>query len=54
MGMGRPKDREKQQGLGVASSEIVATPGHAFYERLNTVLNADKFDQRIEAVCRKY
>jgi hypothetical protein len=32
----------------------VATPGHVFYERLNTVLNAEKFDQRIEAVCRKY
>ena len=26
----------------------------AFYERLNTVLNAEEFDQRIEAVCRKY
>jgi len=54
MGMGRKKDREKQQGLWVASSEIATTPGHAFYERLNTVLNAEKFDQRIEAVCRKY
>jgi transposase len=54
MGMGRKKDREKQQGLWVAASEIATTPGHAFYERLNTVLNAEKFDQRLEAVCRKY
>jgi transposase len=54
MGMGRKKDREKQQDLWVASSEIVTTPGHIFYERLNTVLNAEKFDQRIEAICRKY
>src|SRR5713226_6386616 len=54
MGMGRKKDREKQQDLWVAASEIVMTPGHVFYERLNTVLNAEKFDQRIEAVCRKY
>ena len=54
MGMGRKKDREKQQGLWVAASEIVATPGHVFYERLNVVLNAEKFDQRVEAMCRKY
>ena len=54
MGMGRKKDREKQQDLWVAASEIVTTPGHVFYERLNTVLNAEKFDRRIEAICRKY
>jgi transposase len=54
MGMGRKKDREKQEALWVAFSEIVTTPGHVFYERLNVVLNAEKFDQRIEAICRKY
>ncbi|HEV2688679.1 MAG TPA: transposase [Bryobacteraceae bacterium] len=54
MGMGRKKDREKQADLWVALSEIVTTPGHVFYERLNAVLNAEKFDQRIEVICRKY
>jgi transposase len=54
MGMGRKKDREKQEDLWVAFSEIVTTPGHVFYERLNAVLNAEKFDQRIEVICRKY
>jgi transposase len=54
MGMGCKKDREKQQDLWIASSEIVTTPGHVFYERLNTVLKAEKFDQRMEAICRKY
>lgn len=54
MGMGRKKDREKQQGLWVAASEIVTTPGHVYYERLNVVLAAEKFDQRVETVCRKY
>src|ERR1700682_572265 len=54
MGMGRKKDREKQQGLWVASSEIATTPGHAYYERLNTVLKAEKFDQRVEALYLKY
>jgi transposase len=54
MGMGRKKDREKQQDLWMAASEIVTTAGHVFYERLNEVLNAEKFDQRVEAICRKY
>jgi transposase len=54
MGMGRKKDREKQEDLWVAFSEIVTTAGHVFYERLNAVLNAEKFDQRIEVICRKY
>jgi transposase len=54
MGMGRKKNREKQQGLWMAAGEIVTTPGHVFYERLNVVLNAEKFDQRVEAICRKY
>jgi transposase len=54
MGMGRKKDREKQQGLWVAASEMATTPGHAFYERLNVVLEAEKFDERVEALCRKY
>ena len=54
MGMGRKKDREKQQDLWVAASEMVTTPGHVFYERLNVVLNAENFDQRVEAICRKY
>jgi transposase len=52
--MGRKKDREKQQGLWMAASEVASTPGHVFYERLNAVLNAEKFDQRVEALCRKY
>ena len=54
MGMGRKKDREKQQELWVAASEMVATLGHVFYERLNGVLEAERFDQRVEALCRKY
>jgi|GEM_PF-3526638 len=54
MRMGRKKDREKHPDLWVASSEMVTTPGHASYERLNTVLNAERFDPRVEAICRKY
>ena len=54
MGMGRKKDREQQEELWIAAAEIVTTPGHIFYERLNAVLNAEQFDRRVEAMCRKY
>jgi len=54
MGMGRKKGREKQQPLWLASSDIVTTPGHVFYDRLNVVLNAETFDERVETICRKY
>ena len=33
---------------------MVTTPGHVYYERMNTVLRAEKFDQRVETICRKY
>lgn len=52
--MGRKKDREKQQDLWLSASEIVTTPGHVYYERVNTVLKAEKFDPLVEALCRKY
>ena len=50
MGMGEGRIGERQEGLWVAFSEIVSTPGHVFDERLNAVLNAEKFDQRIEFI----
>src|SRR5450432_2423509 len=54
MGMGRKKDRKKQQDLWIAANEIVATPAHVYYERLSHILCVEKFDQRAEAMCRKY
>jgi transposase len=33
---------------------VVETPGNAFYERLNQILDEHKFDQKVEAVCRKF
>jgi transposase len=33
---------------------MVRTPGHAFYERLNTILDEHEFDRRVEHLCRKY
>lgn len=54
MAMGTRKQGERQAELWVQTSEIVQTPGHAFYDRLNEVLGAHKFDARVEHLCRRY
>lgn len=54
MAMGRRKKREQQEDLWVVSSEVVASPGHAFYERLNQVLDEHHFDRNLEHLCRRY
>ena len=33
---------------------MVTTPGNAFYDRLNRILDDHKFDQKVESVCRKF
>ena len=54
MAMGTRRQRERQQDLWIASSEVVQTPGNAFYDRLNAILDEHKFDRRVEHVCRKF
>jgi transposase len=54
MAMGTRKKRERQEDLWVASSEIVGTPAHAFYDRLNEVLKQHHFDRNVERLCRRY
>jgi len=53
MAMGTRK-RERQEELWIATSEVVRTPGNAFYDRLNGILDGRKFDQRVEYLCRKF
>ena len=54
MAMGTRKKRERQQGLWVASADIVQTPAHAFYDRLNQILDKHHFDRQVEHLCRRY
>src|SRR5215467_1020921 len=54
MAMGTRKQRERQQDLWIATSDVVETPGNAFYDRLNRILDEHKFDQKVEAVRRKF
>lgn len=53
MAMGRPKN-DVQGELWVATKDLVATPGHPFYVRLNVLLEKHGFDQMAEEVCRPY
>ena len=52
--MGTRKKRERQQDLWIATSAVVQSPGHAFYDRLNEILDEPHFDQKVEALCRKF
>jgi transposase len=54
MAMGRREDREKQEVLWVAYTEVASSPGHPFYERLNGVLESEGFDGFVEKRCAKF
>src|SRR6266498_3521132 len=43
-----------QPPLWIATSDLPASPGHPFYARLNTVLDAHGFDRFVEAQCRRF
>jgi hypothetical protein len=54
MAMGTRKQRERQQDLWIATTDVIQTPGNAFYDRLNAILDEHKVDCRVEHLCRKY
>jgi hypothetical protein len=49
--MGTRKQREKQEGLWIAHTELVNAPGHPFYPKLNDLLEAERFDEFVEKRC---
>ena len=54
MAMGTRKQREKQEDIWVAHTELASAPGHPFYQRLNELLEAEQFDQFVEERCVKF
>jgi transposase len=54
MAMGTRKRRERQEELWMPTSAVVSTPAHAFYERLNQLLDQHHFDRNVERLCRRY
>src|SRR5215472_4201287 len=54
MAMGKRKQREKQEDIWIAQADLASAPGHPFYQRLNELLEAKRFDEYVENRCRKF
>src|ERR1700693_3566793 len=54
MAMGTRKQREKQEDIWIAHTELPSAPGHPFYQRLNELLEAEKFDEFVEGRCARF
>lgn len=54
MAMGTRKQRERQQPLWFATTEIRATTSHPFYGRLNQLLDSNQFDLFVEGLCQPF
>ena len=52
--MGTRKQREKQEDIWIAHTELAAAPGHPFYQKLNELLEAEGFDEFVEQGCAKF
>jgi hypothetical protein len=53
-GDGNAAEAGKQQDLWIAAKDVAATPGNAFYDPLNQILDTHKFDSEVEHLCRKF
>jgi len=49
MAMGTRKQREKQEALWIAHTELASASGHPFYLKLTELLEAEGFDGFVES-----
>src|SRR5713226_2851875 len=54
MAMGTRQKRVMQEDLWIVTSEVAGVPAHAFYDRLNEILDQHHFDRNVEHLCRRY
>src|SRR6202044_834112 len=52
--LGTRKQREKQEDIWIAHTELPSAPGHPFYQRLHELLEGEKFDEYVEGRCTKF
>ena len=52
--MGMRQSQAQQEEIWIASAELARSPGHPFYQRLNELLESEKFDGFVEGLCRKF
>ena len=50
----RAKQRQPQQDLWIAHTELPRTVGHPFYEKPNQLLEEGKFDEFVEGQCEGF
>jgi len=51
MAMGTRKQRERQEDIWIAHTELASAPAHPF---LNELLEAEGFDEFVESRCAKF
>ena len=51
--MGKREEQQKQEPLWIAHVELAAAPGHPFYDKLNELLDGERFDLFVEALSAK-
>ena len=52
--MGKWEDQQTQEPLWIAHTELAAAPGHPFYQKLNELFDAERFDGFVEGLCAKF
>ena len=52
--MGTRKHRQRQEQLWITHTELAMAPGHPFYQRVNELLGAEKFDEFAEKECARF
>ena len=54
MAMGTREGRQRQEGFWLTHDELATAPGHPFYQRLNHLLDEEKFDRFAEGECAQF
>jgi transposase len=54
MAMGRRKKRVRQEGLWTPTAALPVSASHPFYQRLNQILDEEKFDEYVETLCADF
>ena len=52
--MGTRRHRQRQEDLWITHNELAGAPAHPFYQRLNELLDSEKFDGFVEKECARF
>lgn len=52
--MGTRRKRAGQDSFWIANQDVAKAPANVFYDRLNQILDRHRFDEKVEALCRRF